>query len=373
MPRNLLSSLFACVALAASLLSAQTPSNNQKLVIADQDSMGPGNSDMRAIMVFLQRPDVNLLGVTTVVGDGWRDEETAHALRLLELMGRTDVRVYPGARTPLWRTPEWTRQAGSLWGKAAWTGAWRDNNPERSLDALPPLREGNPTTKPAEEDAAHFMVRMVRQYPGRVTIFGAGPLTNIANAVRLDPQFPELAQELVLMGGSLNPITDEKEWTNNPRHEFNFWFDPEATSIALRAPWKNISITTIDASIQTRLDPEVLDGLAKSDAPAALYLRKYIKRPVEGIGQFCWDELAALAWLEPDIIKREKYLYIDVNTEHGPGYGDTLTWSEEMKPMLPLQKAHLHLDVDVPKLQQTLIRLFSAPTPNAKNAQILNQ
>src|SRR6201996_3781338 len=73
----------------------------QRYVIADQDASGPGGSDMMSLLVFLQSPDVHLLGITVVTGDSWRDEEVAHALRLVESVGRTDVRVYPGAAFPL--------------------------------------------------------------------------------------------------------------------------------------------------------------------------------------------------------------------------------------------------------------------------------
>ena len=83
-------------------------------------------------------------------------------------------------------------------------------------------------------------------------------MTNLALAISLDPQFPQLAQELVFMGGSLSPQTDNPEFLNNPRHEFNFWFDPEAAEIVLRAPWKKIVCTPVDISDQ---DPH--DGGAR--------------------------------------------------------------------------------------------------------------
>lgn len=347
-------------------LSAQT-----RYVIADQDAAGPGGSDMRALMVFLQSPKVELLGITIVVGDAWRDEETAHALRLLELLGRKDVPVVPGASHPLWRTADWTKLTERTYGKAVWKGAWRDGNPERTFANLPPLREGSPATKPLEEDAAHFMIRMVHAHPHQVTIYGGGPLTNIALAVELDPQFAELAQELVIMGGSVVPQTQEKEWVNAPRHEFNFWFDPEAASIVLRAPWHKVTQTTIDISLETRIDPEILDGVLLAHSAAAEYLRKYVQRPVQGIGQFAWDELAAVAWLEPGIIRNERFVYEDVNTDRGPNYGDTLIWSDEDKPELPLQRIHVQMNADLPKLQQALIQLFSAPTPHAHDPEIL--
>ena len=69
---------------------------------------------------------------------------------------------------------------------------------------------------------------MVRKYPHEVTIYEGGPMTNLAVAISIDPEFPALAQELVFMGGSLDPETDDPEFARNPTHEFNFWFDPEA-------------------------------------------------------------------------------------------------------------------------------------------------
>jgi purine nucleosidase len=338
------------------LLLVNIPMQAQRYVVADQDAAGPGGSGMTSLLVLLQSPDVKLLGVTVVTGDGWRDAEAAHALRLLEIIGRTDVRVYTGALGPLVRTREWTALADQMYGAPSYKGAWGNVLGD---DTMP---EGKPTTKVADEDAVHFMIRMVHQYPHRVTIYAAGPLTNVALAVSLDSQFAELAQELVVMGGSINPQTEAPEWSSNPRHEFNFWFDPEAASIALKAKWPKISVTTIDASLKTRLEPEVLDGLASSKAVAAQYTLKYTRRPVAI--NYLWDELAAAAWLDPSIITRERFVYMDVNTDHGAGYGDTLTYGDQARPKITLQKVHAQMDVDLPKMQQLLIHLLSSESPN---------
>jgi inosine-uridine nucleoside N-ribohydrolase len=249
-----------------------------------------------------------------------------------------------------------------MYGRAGFEGAFSGENTRRPWDDVPKLKEGNPTTQPASEDAAHFMVRMVHKYPHQVTIYAAGPLTDVALALRIDPHFAEFAQELVIMGGSLNPQTEAREWANEPRHEFNFWFDPEAASIALRAKWARITDTTIDVSLKTRAEPEILDALAKADSPAARYLTRYFQRPV--FPNYLWDELAAAAWLDPSLITRERTVLMDVDINRGPSYGNTLTWIDESAPALPLSKVHAQLDVDLPKLQKFLIQLMSTAPPH---------
>ena len=342
-------------------LTADGQMAGKRMVIADQDASGPGGSDLMSLLVFLESPKVNLLGITVVTGDGWRDQEVAHALRLVEFVGRSDVKVYAGAAFPLMRTVEWTRLAAKMYGPAGFEGAFAEDNTRQPWDYVPELKEGNPTSHAADEDAAHFMVRMVHAYPHKVTIYAAGPLTNVALAIRLDPHFAELAEELVIMGGSLNPQTDAKEWANEPRHEFNFWFDPEAASIVLHGKWAKITDTTIDVSLKTRVEPEVLDALANVNSPAAKYLTRYFQRPV--FPNYLWDELAAAAWIEPDLIMRERVVLMDVDTDHGPSYGNTLTWNTDAAPSLPVNRVHAQLDVNLPRLQQFLIDLMSGPAP----------
>jgi purine nucleosidase len=350
--------LAAALTLSATLALAQG-----RYIIADQDASGPGGSDMAALLVLLQSPQANLLGITVVTGDAWRDVEVAHTLRLLEFMGRTDIRVYPGAAFPLVRTQQATRLTAPLVGRIIWMGAWNDPDPQH-WDQLPTLEEGNPTTQPADEDAAHFLVRMVHLHPHQVTIYAAGPLTNIALACRLDPHFASLAQELVLMGGSIDPHTDAPEWVNAPRHEFNFWFDPEAAHIVLTAPWAKITDTTIDASIQTSLTG-VLANLAHSQSNAARYLVRFARH--NDVSQYAWDELAAATWLNPALTLRARDVYMDVNLDRGANYGDVLTWSDADRPTLPFQKVHAQIEPNAAQLDKDLTALFSASTPHARN------
>lgn len=359
-----------CIALVLSAACAHA--QRSRYVVIDQDAMGPAGTDMNSILLLLQSPDVKVLGITVVTGDGWRDEEVAHTLRLLELVGRTDIPVVPGAIFPLVRTEQWTQQWEQLYGKISYQGAWSSFRPKHGPYVVPALPEGNPTTKPADEDAAHFLIRMVHKYPHQVTIFAAGPLTDIAQAISIDPHFAELAKELVLMGGSLNPQTSNPEFADDPRHEFNFWFDPEATSITLRAHWPKITTTTVDASIETHLTTAMLAKLGQTDSAAAQYVARYTHR-APGDVDYMWDELAAATWLRPSLATHERYVYMNVSLDRGSSYGDTLIWSDADKPDLDLQRVHAQTDVDAAGFERFFVELMSAPTPDASHPQMLHQ
>ena len=186
---------------------------DKRKIIIDQDAAGPAGTDQQAILLLIQSPQTEVLGITVVTGDAWLTEEVAHTLRMLELIGRTDIPVVRGAEYPLVRTKEETELWEQRYGSVAWLGAWtpRVYHAPRELGAMP---EGKPTTKAADEDAAHFLVRMVRKYPHEVTIYEGGPMTNLALAISIDPEFPSLAKELVFMGASLNPQTADPEFAN---------------------------------------------------------------------------------------------------------------------------------------------------------------
>ena len=343
--------------LLASLPSAAQPAKRK--IIIDQDAAGPGGTDQQSILLLIQSPQTEVLGVTVVTGDAWLKSEVAHTLRMLEIIGRTDIPVVPGAKYPLVRrkddTELWERQFGAV----PWVGAWtpRFYHPADELGDMP---EGKPTTKPLDEDAAHFLVRMVRKFPHEITIYAGGPMTNLALALSIDPEFAGLAKELVFMGGSLNPKTDDPEFVNTPRHEFNLWFDPEAAHIVLTAPWKKIICTPVDISVKTRLTEELIARVKAGNSPAAGYVGTYAR--LHGNYNYLWDELAALAWLDPSLITTRETRYLDVDLNRGAGYGNTLSWNEKDKPALAVQPAEVQTDLDTSKFYKMFVDLLTAPT-----------
>ena len=332
----------------------------RRKVILDEDCSGPGGSNLQTLLVMIQSPQVEVLGITVVSGDQWRDEEVAHALRLLEIIGRTDIPVVMGAVFPLVRRREESQLWQQRYGKVAYAGAWDDRWWHEPY-VVPPLPEGQPTTKPADEDAAHFLLRMVHRYPHEITIYEGGPMTNLAVALSIDPEFPELVAELVFMGGSLGPQSDNPEWLNNPRHEFNFWFDPEAAHIVLHARWKKIVCTPTDISIKTRLTPEMIKRMEASGTALAHYVAEFYQ---SGPGaDIMWDELAAAAWIDPSIITRRETRYLDVDLNKGAGYGNTLSWTEHDRPKVAVEPVEIQVDMDREKFYRMFETLMTAPTP----------
>src|ERR1700737_1464438 len=85
--------------LASSFGSAQ----QRRKIIINEDCSVPGGSNMQTLLLLIQSPQVEVLGITVVSGNQWRDEEVAHTLRLLETLGRPDIPVVPGAVFPLVR------------------------------------------------------------------------------------------------------------------------------------------------------------------------------------------------------------------------------------------------------------------------------
>ncbi|HEV2388187.1 MAG TPA: nucleoside hydrolase [Candidatus Acidoferrales bacterium] len=355
-PRRLKNRPFLLLLAVALALPAR--GQPKRKVIIDQDARGPATTDEQAILALVQSPETDVLGITVVTGDDWRDLEVAHTLRMLEIIGRTDLPVVPGAVFPINNSREFIAHWETLYGPVVYQGAWNRSKARGPWD-VPPLAEGAPSTKPAAEDAAHFLVRMVHRYPHQVTIYAAGPLTDLALAVVIDPHFAALARELVVMGGSIDPRTNDLEFRAHPHREFNFWMDPEAAYAVLRAPWPRILDTPVDISIKTRFTKAMLAEIGRTDTPAAQYVAKY------GNEEYMWDELAAVAWLDPAVITQTRKFFLDVSTNRGATYGDTRSWPADQNPGLGRQLVTVNADLDSARFYRDFIRLMTRPTPGA--------
>jgi inosine-uridine nucleoside N-ribohydrolase len=157
----------AAITLLLALAVAVCPAQ-KRLVLIDQDGSGPGGSNQMAMLALLQSPQAEVLGITIVTGNAWRDEESMHTLRMLELTGHANVPVAKGAVFPLVRTQQETRILEAIDGKTTWLGAW-GQGPTKLVESssgsvipvipekleshdpyeIPPLPEGSPASSPS--------------------------------------------------------------------------------------------------------------------------------------------------------------------------------------------------------------------------------
>jgi purine nucleosidase len=363
---------FALAVLGLTAVPAAAAAPKRKVII-DQDAFGPGGSNMQALLLAIQSPDVEVLGITIESGDGWCAENVAHTLRLLEIIGRTDIPVVAGSTWPLVNTPEatkrWEARYGKLSYKGAWTEVWPKETPVKrgafhAAEVVPPLVEGAPSTRAAPEPAAVFLTRKVREFPGEVSILALGPLTNLALALRLDDAMAGNVRELVVMGGSFSPQPANNafalEYVYTPRLEFNFRWDPEAASAVFHAPWKSFTLVPVDPTTKTFFSPELIKRSTAVDTPLARYIAHYAESfPM-------WDELASAVWLRPEIVTRRETLAVDVDHGEGAGYGNTLSWAKGQGPGLGERDVTVVFEVDVPALEQLTAEAFTRPSVSRK-------
>jgi purine nucleosidase len=303
--------------------------------------------------------------VCVVSGDGWCEENLAHTLRLLEIAGRTDVPVFRGATFPLLNSRRRMLQWEGLHGPLVWKGAWTERfydgrprphaHPEQPY-LVPELAEGMPLTSPAPGTAAEFLVRTVRAYPGEVSIWAAGPLTNLALAARLDPEFAQSARELHFMGGSFNPVAANnhfaQEYLHNPRHEFNLRWDPEAASLVLKEAWRQVTQVPVDATTRTLWSAQHQAAAGAGNMPWSHYLARF------GRELPMWDEVAAALWIDPGLATRRESRCVDVDTAFTANYGATLSWPVGRGPGLGEQTVDVVFDIDVERVERLALDLL---------------
>ena len=356
------------LALAAMVLVASPASAaERRKVIIDQDAFeGPG---LQPILMLLQDPRVEVLGITVVSGDGWAPEETAETLRMLELIGRTDVPVVQGAVFPLVNSKARNAAREALYGAAPYKGAWMDSWPAYNTmkrrephDPLtvPPSALGAPKIKAWPGSAAEFMLAMTRKYPGEVSIVAMGPLTNLALAQRLDEGFAPRVQQLVLEGGSffskdIDGEHDEFDMQGvyAPRVSFNFWWDPEAGHVVMTAPWNKLVLVASDANEGIFGTQDLLDKATASGKPVARYVTQ-----IAQAGFPLWDEVQAAAWLEPSIVRRKSAMAMDVDLMPGANYGALLTWPTGKGPGMGEQDVDVVFRVDKLRTEQLFVDLL---------------
>jgi purine nucleosidase len=203
-------------------------------IILDCD---PGHDDAVAMLLAHGNPHIELVAVTTVMGNQTIEKVTRNALAVARIAGITGVPFARGAHRPLVREIE---VAESIHG-------------ESGLDG-PVLPE--PTIELDPRHAVDLIIdTIMANPPGTITLVPTGALTNIALAVRKEPRIAERVKEVVLMGGGFHV----GNWSATS--EFNIVIDPEAAHIVFNEKWP-LTMVGLDVTHQALATPEVAARIA---------------------------------------------------------------------------------------------------------------
>lgn len=337
--------LFSCIVL---LLVSAAPAAEKVIVDSDVVEMF---DDGVAILMLANSPKVELLGITVACGNSWTEEGTAYALRQMELSGKK-VPVAVGAPYPLRPQrhklfEEERRQFGM--GHDNWLGSFGRFQPVSWQKFYTGHYNEKPTSAPIAKNAATFIIDTVRAHPHEVTIAEIGPCTNLALAIRLAPDIVPLVKRIIYMGGAFF-----QQGNVTPAAEFNWWFDPEAAQIVVRSQFAEQLIFGLDACEKVVFHRSDYDRLVKTlDKSRLLPMLKstfvgqlFPRDP--NFTHYVWDVLVAEAIIDPSIVTKSIVCNVDVNTQWGLSYGQSIAFGK-FAPA-GTQKVRIVLDVDIKRV-----------------------
>jgi purine nucleosidase len=263
-----------------------------KRIIIDCD---PGIDDAQAIMMAFRHPEVMIEAITTVSGNVSVDLTTANALKVLDALQAPFIPVFKGARTGLVDVGE---HASFVHGKDGLGDAGILTS-KRELDVEP---------------AAIALIRLAKENQGELELIAIGPLTNLALALRLDPDLPAYFKRLVIMGGAYFSRGN----TQNPPAEFNIYADPDAAAVVFDN-WPNITMVSWEATVDHGLPFEQYQSLLNLDNPRSAFLNKVTRKSRgimkdihDGSMSFAADPLAMAILIDPDIIHESEGRFVQI-------------------------------------------------------------
>jgi purine nucleosidase len=258
-------------------------------VIFDTD---PGVDDAMALCFALAHPEIELVGITTTFGNVTVAQATTNALYLCALAGQC-VPVAQGMAAPLIKhgeaPPDFIHGADGLGNLAS--------------------RHAMPSGAPDERSAAQFIVDTARAQPGQITLVPVGPLGNIAQALKIEPQLPQLIKSVVLMGGAV-----QVGGNVSPVAEANVWNDPHAADSVFTAGF-DLTMVGLDVTYEVMVPVSVIENIAARHQHSltdtllhavrfysAFYATRYTALK-DNPGCFGHDVLAFIAMVRPDLFE----------------------------------------------------------------------
>lgn len=267
-------------------------------VLIDTD---PGMDDALAISLAHKSPALEIVAITAVTGNLPSDRTVANALRVLDLLDAPATTVAQGPLVPLGgHYPSDPFSHGS------------DGLAESDLPA---------STRPIDpRSAAQLIVDTVAAHPGEIALCALGPLTNIAEALAIDPALPEKVAQLTIIGGSFGetPYAWSQATGDNPTSEWNVFVDPEAAKIVFNAGFPLLAVG-LDVATDPRINfrEDDIARLRRSPRPeAALAARVIDFVQNRGYQSYCSliDSAAVASLIDPTLLTTTS-VRCDVETE----------------------------------------------------------
>ncbi len=347
MLKKFLIALCSIVTLYAITACNSVPNNNEEQVteVKEEKTKVIFNTDMVemlddgiAMMMLVDNPNVDLLGIVNTVGNSWAEDGVAFTVRQLQLKEK-NIPIYMGSKRP--------DRANGGFGKkimkrelkkygdvmAGYVGAPETTEPKDWKAAyLKQYKEKAPNVD-IKQNGVDFMIEMVHKYPHEITIAAIGPATDIAKAVKKDPEFASLVKKIIFMNGAF--------WVNGnttPDAEFNAWFDPESTKTAFRANFPDVEVVSLDLTDKLTMNYERFKDLtSRIDEPefVKMWNRKFFSQEFKknnNIIWFVWDVAVSSVINHPEFVKETKTAYIDCISEKGKEYGKTIGYDKNEAP-----------------------------------------
>lgn len=263
-----------------------------KRIVIDCD---PGIDDSQAIMMAYMQPDIRIEAITSVSGNVGIEKTTANLLKILDVLEADAIPVYRGAAGPL---VEKSPDASLFHGVDGLGGA---NLPEsnRQIEAIP---------------AALGLIKMGKQHQGELVLIAIGPLTNLALALRLDPELPSRYENLIIMGGAYLAQGN----TANLPAEFNIYADPDAAAVVFDG-WPGLTMVSWELTLANAIPYTDISLLFGKQNPRSKFLKQTMDYSIDVLAKeygrekfFSADALAMAVMIEPGIIEQMETRYVQI-------------------------------------------------------------
>ena len=236
---------------------------------------------------------------------------------------------------------------------SGYIGCFSRSEPQSYVEVYRREFKSEPTINPVDKHAVDFLIDTIKANPFQVTVMSIGPCTNLAIAVRMDPEIIPLIKRVVYMGGAF-----DTPGNTTPAAEFNWWFDPEAAKMCVRAFGGQL-IVGLDVCEKYRFNEKIFERITDAKTPIAkMFKEKY--GPMfdldPGYTRLVWDTIAAAVVIDPSLIVKEENRWVDVNSDYNLDYGRSLSYKTQ-GPAGTL-KARILMEIDEKRFWNLMVSLL---------------